>query len=141
MEDNRKKFEELMKDPEFARKFLTQKTPEDAQEFLEKNGVEATVDEIKKVGEILAKVRSGEMSAEQVAKAADGELSEEELEQVAGGFLIVSSAVGCYVISNAALAWIGVGSAVAVGGGIAAAENWDTVKSIASDVWDVLTSW
>ena len=92
MDERQSKFIELMKDEAFAKEFFGQKTPEEAQAFLEKSGVDLSTDEIRATQDIIAKVQSGEISKEQLQKAEDGELSEEELENVAGG--TISAALG-----------------------------------------------
>lgn len=133
--NDREKFDrlsELMQDDDFARGLYEQQTPEDAQSYFAKNGIELSLDEVKAIGKVAAetieKVRSGEMDADKAMKATSGELTEDELEAVAGGFIVTFSLVACgYVVSGWALAALAASSAVVTGGTIAVAKNWDAV--------------
>ena len=95
--DNRiEKIQELVKDKEFVKELITKATPEEAQIYFEEHGVEMTLDECRRIGQMIEKVKNGEIDKESLMKTADGELSEEELENVAGGE--VFCAVVCGVI-------------------------------------------
>ena len=93
---NIEKFQELMKDEAFVKELLEQESKEDAQIFLEKNGVELSMAEVEEIEKAFEKIASGELSQDMLEKAANGELSEEELEEVAGGIapLVIAIIVG-----------------------------------------------
>ena len=59
---------------------------ESAQEWFSNHGVDISLDEVKKLGELFAKIANGEITEKQLRDAAgsDGELSENELSEVAG---------------------------------------------------------
>lgn len=107
---DQEKLKELFSDEEFVKELLAMEEPEQVQNALEDKGISVTTDEIQKVGELLRKVNSGEISQETLEAAASGELSEEELEEVAGGSIIVGlvflgflglSIGGAYAVKNA----------------------------------------
>ena len=75
LEEVKRLSKEALDDPDFVAAFNATKTPEEAQELLASRGIELTIDELLKFGEIVAK----------------DELSEEDLQTVSGGFSIVPS--------------------------------------------------
>ena len=123
--------EEKFKDENFVKELLSQKTAEDAKACFEKNGIEVSLDEVKEAGEMLHKIASGEINAEDVEKMSSGELSEEELEEVAGGSLGTGISIALALT----------GTAIGAGGTATTIIFWDEVKSGVSTAWDVLTSW
>ena len=66
---------ERMKDEEFTRKLLMNKTKEDVQAFLSANGIDCTIEQVKELGKSLKEQMDGK------------ELSLDQLEDVAGGGL------------------------------------------------------
>ena len=93
--DNRiEKIQELARDETFIKELITKVTPEDTQLFYEEHGVEMTLDECSLIGQMIEKVKNGEIDKESLMKAADGELTEEELENVAGGELVMGIIAG-----------------------------------------------
>ena len=98
--DNRiEKIQELVKDEKFVKELVTKETAEDAQIFFEEHGVEMTLDECSRIGQMMEKVRNGEIDKESLMKTADGELSEEELENVAGGELFCAIVCGVILVA------------------------------------------
>ena len=93
MEGNVEKLAECMKNEEFVKELFAQNSNEEAQAYLEKNGIELTMTEVGEIREFLKKVASGEISKETLEKAANGELSETELAAVAGGSALLGLGV------------------------------------------------
>lgn len=73
-------------DEAFVKNLFELETAAEVQTALKEKGVELTEEEALSIREFLAKVKSGEISAEQLES---GELSEEMLGQVAGGSSLV----------------------------------------------------
>ena len=73
-------------DEAFVKNLFGLETAAEVQAALKEKGVELTEEEALSIREFLAKVKSGEISAEQLES---GELSEEMLVQVAGGSSLV----------------------------------------------------
>ena len=73
-------------DETFVKKLFELETAAEVQAALKEKGVELTEEEALSICEFFAKVKSGEISAEQLES---GELSEEMLVQVAGGSSLV----------------------------------------------------
>ena len=80
-------------DEAFVKNLFGLETAAEVQAALKEKGVELTEEEALSIREFFAKVKSGEISAEQLKS---GELSEELLEQVAGGSIsiILTGAAG-----------------------------------------------
>ena len=79
-------------DEVFVKGLFELETVAEVQAALKEKGIELTEEEALSVHEFFAKVKSGEISAEQLES---GELSEEMLGQVAGGSsLILTGVVG-----------------------------------------------
>jgi hypothetical protein len=68
------KLVELLKDEAFVKEFVAQATAEDAQKLLASKGVEISLEEVEKIGKIMA-------SASETSE----EMDDSALEQVAGG--------------------------------------------------------
>lgn len=77
LEEIKRLSKEALDDPDFVSAFNATKTPEEAQKLLASRGIELTIDELLKFGEIVAK----------------DELSEEDLQTVSGGFGIVTGSL------------------------------------------------
>lgn len=92
MDQRAERLKELMNDESFVKEFITKQSPEDVQAFLEANGVELSLDEVRQIGSLLEKVASGEITDDELIKASNGELSEDELADVAGGEVLVTMA-------------------------------------------------
>ena len=83
---NIEKIKEVFSDKAFVKGLFELESAAEVQAALKEKGVEMTEEEILSVRNLLAKVDSGEVSAEQLES---GELSEEMLGQVAGGRSLV----------------------------------------------------
>ena len=79
---NMEKMKAAFADEAFVKGLLELETVAEVQAALQEKGVEMTEEEILGIRDVLAKLESGEISAEQLEP---GELSDEVLEQVAGG--------------------------------------------------------
>ena len=94
---NIEKIKEIFADEAFVKGLFELDTVAEVQAALQAKGVELTEEDILGIRELLTKVESGEISAEQLgewaAQAESGELSEELLEQVAGGILLIGTAI------------------------------------------------
>lgn len=92
----------LMKDEGFAKELFAKVEPEEVQALFESNGVSFTLDEIRQIGEMLARLQSGELDRQQLEKVVSGELSEDELEEAAGGIVITTAvAVIAFTLAGA----------------------------------------
>lgn len=94
---DKERIKEIFSDKEFVTELLSLENPEDVQNLLKTKGIEADLDQICKLGEILDK-KLNAMTME------DGEISEEELEDVAGGWFaivmpIITTVVGSVIKS------------------------------------------
>ena len=94
---NIEKLKEAFADEAFVKGLFELETAAEVQAALKEKGVELTEEEILSVRDVLAKVESGEISAEQLEQwtkqVESDELPEELLEQVAGGSLMVAGLV------------------------------------------------
>ena len=94
---NMEKMKEVFADEAFVKGLFELETAAEVQAALKEKGVELTEEEILSVRDVLAKVESGEISAEQLEQwtkqVESDELPEELLEQVAGGSLMVAGLV------------------------------------------------
>ena len=136
MDERTAKFQELMETEGAVEELLSCKTPEEAQSYLEGKGIQFTIEEIKEIGAVLAKIAKGEISSDQFEGMMNGELSEDELEAVAGGIFVVGTAavVGTVITAIGTGALVGAGTYYTV-------KYWDKVTDGLSTAWDVLTSW
>ena len=101
---NKEKLQEVFSDKEFVKSLFEMKTAAEAQAALKEKGVELTEEEILGIRELVAKVSSGEISAEQLEK---GELPEELLEKVSGGLIHLIVGIGSAVVGIANLvSWL-----------------------------------
>ena len=87
---NEERIKEVFSDEAFVKSLFELDSAAEVQAALKEKGVELTEEEILSVRDLLCKVESGEISAEQLES---GELPEELLEQVAGGVLVVAGLV------------------------------------------------
>ena len=120
---NVEKMKEVFADEAFVKSLFELDSAAEVQAALKEKGIEMTEDEILGIRDLLAKMESGEISAEQAEQwskqAESGELPDEVLEQVAGGEIIIMAAVTITI--GTILKWIGIGAAVgAAAGGVAA---------------------
>lgn len=80
---------EAFSDEGFVKSLFALETAAEVQEALKEKGVELTEQEIITIRELLIKVESGEISAEQMEKiqkmSENGELSDEDLANISGG--------------------------------------------------------
>lgn len=83
---NTENIKAVFADETFVKKLFELETAAEVQAALKEKGVELTEEEALSIREFFAKVKSGEISAEQLES---GELSEEMLGQVAGGSSLV----------------------------------------------------
>ena len=83
---NTENIKAVFADETFVKNLFELETAAEVQAALKEKGVELTEEEALSIREFLAKVKSGEISAEQLES---GELSEEMLVQVAGGSSLV----------------------------------------------------
>ena len=95
---NEEKIKKVFSDEEFVKSLMNLETPEAVQKALEEKDIDLSVEDIKKIAEL-------------VQKKDNGELSEDELEEVAGGTDVgaIAAVVGAVV-----------GSPVAIVGGVVA---------------------
>lgn len=100
---------EIFKDEKLVKELLDNRSPEDAQKWLSDHDVELSIEDIRKLGDRIKKIASGEITREQIEKTANGELSEAELEEVAGGLAVVDDLIliGIFgvLISGIAFEW------------------------------------
>ena len=93
---NMEKMKAVFADEAFIKQLFELETAAQVQAALKERGVELTEEEILGIRDLILKVESGEISAEQLEKwgeqAESGELSEELLEQVSGGSISIAAA-------------------------------------------------
>lgn len=104
------KIKELMTDEAFVKELLETEEVADVQSKLASRGVELTEEEIKKLGQEIAKAADGAYTIEQLEAMANGELSDDELEDVAGG--IITVATGLLILAATVIGIGGTGGAV-----------------------------
>ena len=104
---NTEKIKEVFADEAFVKGLFELESVAEVQTALKEKGVELTEEEILGIRQLLDKVESGEISAEQVeqwAKQAEsGELSDDMLELVSGGSVLIAIGVGAAIVAGAAL--------------------------------------
>lgn len=109
---NMEKVKAAFADETFVKGLFELDSAAEVQAALKEKGIEMTEDEILGIRDLLAKMESGEISAEQAEQwskqAESGELPDEVLEQVAGGVLVIS--IGALAIT--ALKVLGVSAGV-----------------------------
>ena len=86
---NEEKIREVFSDEKFVKSLMELETPEEVQKALAEKDIDLSVEDIKKIAELLQ-------------KKADGELSDDELESVAGGGICLGIAVVVYATFGAA---------------------------------------
>ena len=86
---NMEKLKEVFSEEAFVKALFEMETAAEMQQALSSKGIQLSEEEVAGIRTLFAKVKSGEISREQLEKwsvqAENGELSEEILEQVAGG--------------------------------------------------------
>ena len=127
---NVEKMKEVFADEAFVKSLFELDSAAEVQAALKEKGIEMTEDEILGIRDLLAKMESGEISAEQAEQwskqAESGELPDELLEQVSGGEFVILAAVTVGI--GTFLKWIGIGVAVGAAAGGAAAGTVDAVR-------------
>lgn len=108
---NIERVKEVFADEAFAKSVFELETVSEVQAALKEKGIELSEEEITSIQDALMKVKTGEITKEQIEKWSvqleNGELSEEALEMVSGGtisliaFLIIEL-VGVGIISGLA---------------------------------------
>ena len=90
-----KRLQEVFADEIFVKRLLELETPEAARKALSEKGIDLSIEEVKGVGKLMAKV---------VEKADEngGELSIDDLEEVAGGALSTAAMVVVNLVTTAA---------------------------------------
>ena len=96
---NAEKLKEVFADEAFVKGLFELESAAEVQAALKEKGVELSEEEILGIRDLLCKVESGEISAEQLE---DGELPEELLEQVAGGSVLLTIGIVAGVVANVA---------------------------------------
>jgi hypothetical protein len=154
-EQSSKKFQELMADEAFVKGMIALKEPEDVQKYLADAGVEASIDEIKALGDIVSGLISGEVSKEEVElffgakeKERSGEeLTEDELEAVAGGSFWKKLAAAATIAVSGPIGWAAT-AGVAIYDAVEGPEvSYDPIAeqkqshTVMDDVIDFLSSW
>ena len=86
---NEEKIKEVFSNEKFVKSLMELNTPEEVQKALSEKDIDLSVDEIKKIAELLQ-------------KKANGELTDEDLENVAGGSISLGIVIGIYVAIGAA---------------------------------------
>ncbi len=114
------KMKEIFSDEQFVKSLFEMETAAAVQAALKEHGIDLTEQEILSIQNMLSKVESGEISAEQMdllaKKTMDGELSDESLEQIAGGFVITATvAIVTKVVGLTVMAAVGVGAGFGIG--------------------------
>ncbi len=84
---NEERIKEVFSDEAFVKELLSKETPEEVQDMLVDKDIDMTIEEIVKLGEIIAQKLKNAENGE------DFELSEDDLEDVAGGVVISVSAL------------------------------------------------
>ena len=117
---NIEKVNEVFSDQQFVTSLFAMETVAEVQAALKEHGIDLTEQEILSIQNMLSKVESGEISADQMEllakKTMDGELSDESLEQVAGGFVITATvALVTKVVCMTVMAAVGVGAGFGIG--------------------------
>ena len=127
---NIEKMKAVFADETFMKQLFELETAAQVQAALKEKGVEMSEQEILGIRDLLVKMESGEVSAEQAeqwaAQAESGELPDELLEQVSGGEFIIMAAVTVGI--GTFLKWIGIGAAVGAAAGGVAAGAVDAVR-------------
>ena len=95
---NIEKIKEVFADEAFVKSLFELESVGEVQAALKEKGVELTEEEILGIRELVAKVNSGEISAEQLEK---GELPEELLEKVSGGLIHLIVGIGSVAVALA----------------------------------------
>ena len=114
------KMKEIFSDEQFVKSLFEMETAAAVQAALKEHGIDLTEQEILSIQNMLSKVESGEISAEQMdllaKKTMGGELSDESLEQIAGGFVITATvAIVTKVVCLTVMAAVGVGAGFGIG--------------------------
>ena len=94
---NVEKLKEVFADEAFVKGLFELESAAEVQAALKEKGVELTEEEILGIRDLLTKVESGEISAEQLES---GELPDELLEQVAGGSVLLTIGIVAAVVAN-----------------------------------------
>ena len=98
---NTEKIKEVFSDEAFVKNLFALESAAEMQSALKEKGVEMCEEEILAIRELLAKVKNGEITVEQLES---GELPEELLEQVSGGgFLTVLAVIAAFGALTGAL--------------------------------------
>ena len=109
---NTEKMKEVFSEEAFVKALFEMESVAEMQEALSSKGIQLSEEEVAGIRTLFAKMKSGEISREQLAQwsalAENGELSEEMLEQVAGGSITV---IGCIVAAVGLLFMVGFGIA------------------------------
>lgn len=91
---NIERVKEVFADEAFAKSLFELETASEMQAALKEKGIELSEEEITSIQDALMKVKTGEITKEQIEKWSvqleNGELSEESLELVSGGIGILS---------------------------------------------------
>ena len=106
---NIEKLKEVFSEEAFVKSLFEMKTTAEMQEALNNKGIQMSDEEITALHTFFAKVKSGEISREQLAQwsklAENGELSEEMLEQVAGGLVSMFACFGVILAIGGLAIW------------------------------------
>ena len=107
---NIEKLKEVFSEEAFVKSLFEMKTTAEMQEALNNKGIQMSDEEITALRTFFAKVKSGEISREQLEKwsvqAENGELTEEMLELVAGGFepmTLLCLLIGAAIVATACI--------------------------------------
>ena len=100
---NMEKMKKVFSDEAFVKALFEMESVAEMQEALNNKGVQLSEEEVAGIRTLFAKVKSGEISREQLEKwsvqAENGELSEEALEQVAGGGVLLCVLGGALAVA------------------------------------------
>lgn len=101
---NVEKMNEVFSDEAFVKSLFELETAAEVQAALKEKDIELSDEEILGVRELLLKVESGEISAEQLEQwaklAENGEFSDEMLEQVSGGSILLGIGIAVGFVAN-----------------------------------------
>ena len=100
---NMEKMKKVFSEEAFVKALFEMESVAEMQEALNSKGVQLSEEEVTGIRDFFAKVKSGEISREQLEEwsklAENGELSEEMLEQVAGGGVLLCVLGGALAVT------------------------------------------
>ena len=106
---NMEKMKKVFSEEAFVKALFEMESVAEMQEALNSKGIQMSEEEVAGIRTLFAKVKSGEISREQLEQwsklAENGELSEEMLEQVAGGLVSMFACFGVILAIGGLAIW------------------------------------